>query len=89
MKRYIFDKKILVGQVSEKIMLKFNIITLSWCCLMLSNLTHITKKFVDNFEVRESVINFFYNSGYDPAPQKTVPTNYPLYGMAFVVEFRY
>ncbi len=77
MKRYIFDKKILVGQVSEKIMPKFNIITLSLFCLMLSNLTHITKKFVDNFEVRESVISLFYKSDYDPVPQKNSTDQLP------------
>ncbi len=77
MKRYIFDKEILVVQISEKIMPKINITTLSWFCLLLSNLTHITKNFVDNFEVRESVINLFYKSDYDPAPQKNSTDQLP------------
>ncbi len=56
---------------------KFNIITLTLFCLMLSNLTHITKNFVDNLEVRESVINLFYKSDYDPAPQQNSTDQLP------------
>ena len=55
----------------------------------LVNMTLIGKNFIDNFEVRGSVFNLFDKSYYDPAPQNTVPTDYPQQGRSFTIELRY
>jgi outer membrane receptor for ferrienterochelin and colicins len=55
----------------------------------LVNLTLIGKNFLDDFEVRGSVFNLFDKSYYDPAPQDTVPTDYPQQGRSFIIELRY
>jgi iron complex outermembrane receptor protein len=55
----------------------------------LVNLTVIGKNFMDNFEIRGSVHNLFDKGYDDPAPQNTVPTDYPQQGRSFMVELRY
>ncbi|MCR4289290.1 MAG: TonB-dependent receptor [Candidatus Scalindua sp.] len=55
----------------------------------LVNMTLIGKNFIDNLEVRGSVFNLFDKSYDDPAPQNTVPTDYPQQGRSFVVELRF
>lgn len=55
----------------------------------LVNLTLIGKKFMDNFEITGSVFNLF-DQGYEyPAPNNTVPTDFPQPGRSFIVELRY
>ncbi|ODS32328.1 MAG: TonB-dependent receptor [Candidatus Scalindua rubra] len=55
----------------------------------LVNLNFIGKNFMDNFEIRGSVFNLFDKGYDDPAPQNTVPTDYPQQGRSFIVELRY
>ena len=55
----------------------------------LVNMTLIGKNFIDNFEVRGSVFNLFDKSYYDPAPQNTVPTDYPQQGRSVTIELRF
>jgi outer membrane receptor for ferrienterochelin and colicins len=55
----------------------------------LVDFTLIGKNFMDNFEIRSSVFNLFDKGYEDPAPQNTVPTDYPQQGRSFMVELRY
>ncbi len=55
----------------------------------LVNFTLIGRNFIDNFEIRGSVFNLFDKGYEDPAPQNTVPTDYPQPGRSFIIELRF
>ncbi len=55
----------------------------------LVDLTVIGKNFIDNVEIRGSVRNLFDKDYEDPAPQNTVPTDFPQQGTSFYVELRF
>ena len=55
----------------------------------LVNMTLIGKNFINNFEISGSVFNLFDKSYDDPAPQNTVPTDYPQQGRSFTIELRF
>ena len=57
----------------------------------LVNLTLIPigRNFVDNLEIKGSILNLFDISYDDPAPNETVPADYPQPGRTFIVELRY
>jgi outer membrane receptor for ferrienterochelin and colicin len=52
-------------------------------------LQSLLKNFIDNFEVKGSVFNFFDKSDDDPALKNTIPTDYPQPGKSFFIELRY
>ncbi|MCP5006370.1 MAG: TonB-dependent receptor, partial [Planctomycetes bacterium] len=55
----------------------------------LVNLSFIGKNFLDNFEVRGSVLNLLDKDYNDPSDIGTVSSDFPQQGRSFMIELRY